>query len=114
MFEILFKMLLFKGGVLIYAEHCIYIYIYNCKFCFQFCLHVCQLGYLGSKRPFYYLCQHGYQVFIRLHTTIQYRIVTKINLINISIGSYMFTNNITIIIKQYDEQEWHIDRFTVM
>ncbi len=23
--EILFKMLLFKGGVLIYAEHCIYI-----------------------------------------------------------------------------------------
>ncbi len=32
--EILFKKLLFKGGVLIYAEHCvynnnIYIYIYN-------------------------------------------------------------------------------------
>ncbi len=32
--EILFKMLLFKGGVLIYAEHCIYniymyIYYYN-------------------------------------------------------------------------------------
>ncbi len=27
--EILFKMLLFKGGVLIYVEHCIiYIYIY--------------------------------------------------------------------------------------
>ncbi len=26
--EMLFKMLLFKGGVLIYAEHCIYIYIY--------------------------------------------------------------------------------------
>ncbi len=26
--EILFKMLLFKGGVLIYAEHCIYIFIY--------------------------------------------------------------------------------------
>ncbi len=26
--EILFKMLLFKGGVFIYAEHCIYIYIY--------------------------------------------------------------------------------------
>ncbi len=24
----LFKMLLFKGGVLIYAEHCVYIYIY--------------------------------------------------------------------------------------
>ncbi len=33
--EILFKILLFKGGVLIYAEHCvciyIYIYIYNCE-----------------------------------------------------------------------------------
>ncbi len=28
--EILFKMLLFKGGVLIYAEHCTYIYIYMC------------------------------------------------------------------------------------
>ncbi len=26
--EILYKMLLFKGGVLIYAEHCIYIYDY--------------------------------------------------------------------------------------
>ncbi len=26
--EILFKMLLFKGGILIYTEHCIYIYIY--------------------------------------------------------------------------------------
>ncbi len=26
--EILFKILLFKGGVLIYVEHCIYIYIY--------------------------------------------------------------------------------------
>ncbi len=26
--EIMFKMLLFKGGVLIYTEHCIYIYIY--------------------------------------------------------------------------------------
>ncbi len=26
--EILFKILLFKGGVLIYAEHCMYIYIY--------------------------------------------------------------------------------------
>ncbi len=28
--EILFKMLLFKGGVLIYAEHCIYIYTPPC------------------------------------------------------------------------------------
>ncbi len=27
--EILFKIVLFKGGVLIYAEHCIYIYIYE-------------------------------------------------------------------------------------
>ncbi len=26
--EILFKIVLFKGGVLIYAEHCIYIYIF--------------------------------------------------------------------------------------
>ncbi len=26
--EILFKILLFKGGVLIYAEHCIYIYTF--------------------------------------------------------------------------------------
>ncbi len=26
--EILLKNLLFKGGVLIYAEHCIYVYIY--------------------------------------------------------------------------------------
>ncbi len=27
--EILFKILLFKGGVLIYAEQCVYIYIYR-------------------------------------------------------------------------------------
>ncbi len=26
--EILFKMLLFKGGVLIYAEHCVCVYMY--------------------------------------------------------------------------------------
>ncbi len=26
--EILFKIVLFKGGVLIYAEHCIYIWFY--------------------------------------------------------------------------------------
>ncbi len=26
--EIFFKILLFKGGVIIYAEHCIFIYIY--------------------------------------------------------------------------------------
>ncbi len=26
--EILFKIVLFKGGVLIYVDHCIYIYIY--------------------------------------------------------------------------------------
>ncbi len=26
--EILFKILLFKGGVLIYTEQCIYVYIY--------------------------------------------------------------------------------------
>ncbi len=37
--EILFKMLLFKGGVLIYAEHCICIYIYMCvlKQCLKLC-----------------------------------------------------------------------------
>ncbi len=36
--EILFKMLLFKGGVLIYAEHCIhiYIYIYICILCTKY------------------------------------------------------------------------------
>ncbi len=27
--EMLFKILLFKGGVLIYAEHCVYIYIHT-------------------------------------------------------------------------------------
>ncbi len=32
--EILFKILLFKEGVLIYAEHCIYIYIYIYNFFF--------------------------------------------------------------------------------
>ncbi len=30
--EILFKILLFKGGVLIYAEHCIYIYFFFLHF----------------------------------------------------------------------------------
>ncbi len=42
--EILFKMLLFKGGVLIYAEHCIYIYIYiyDCVYvCVYIYTHVC-------------------------------------------------------------------------
>ncbi len=42
--EILFKILLFKGGVLIYAEHCIYIYIIKCTFhveCKMFLVHVC-------------------------------------------------------------------------
>ncbi len=29
--EILFKMLLFKGGVLIYAEHCTFQFVYTCK-----------------------------------------------------------------------------------
>ncbi len=33
--EILFKMLLFKGGVLIYAEHNIYIYICLCMLVFN-------------------------------------------------------------------------------
>ncbi len=31
--EILFKMLLFKGGVLIYAEHCLYVVLIYFKFC---------------------------------------------------------------------------------
>ncbi len=46
--EIMFKMLLFKGGVLIYAEHCIYLYIYNilymvwcvCACAVVWCVHV--------------------------------------------------------------------------
>ncbi len=36
--EILFKILLFKGGVLIYAEHCIYI-IYIC-ICVCVCVYI--------------------------------------------------------------------------
>ncbi len=36
--EILFKMLLFKGGVLIYAEHCIYMYIYNILIWYAQCI----------------------------------------------------------------------------
>ncbi len=49
--EILFKILLFKGGVLIYAEHCIsccYIYIYIFFFLHtqiqMFTLHTCNGG----------------------------------------------------------------------
>ncbi len=45
--EILFKMLLFKGGVLIYAEHCIYIYIYICMYV---CMYVYVLSYCKIKR----------------------------------------------------------------
>ncbi len=37
--EILFNMLLFKGGVLIYAEHCIYIIIFYI-FCYYFNMKV--------------------------------------------------------------------------
>ncbi len=36
--EILFKIVLFKGGVLIYAEHCMYIYI---NICVCVCVCVC-------------------------------------------------------------------------
>ncbi len=37
--EILFKIVLFKGGVLIYAEHCVYIFMCGCHwFCFAFSL----------------------------------------------------------------------------
>ncbi len=35
--EIMFKMLLFKGGVLIYAEHCIYVCV---------CMHICACVYI--------------------------------------------------------------------
>ncbi len=46
--EILFQILLFKGGVLIYAEHCIYIYIYiPCATCLHLLLtHSCLYYYL--------------------------------------------------------------------
>ncbi len=37
--EILFKMLLFKGGVLIYAEHCIYMYMCVCV-CVCVCVYI--------------------------------------------------------------------------
>ncbi len=36
--EILFKIVLFKGGVLIYAEHCIYKYMCVCPYV---CVCVC-------------------------------------------------------------------------
>ncbi len=42
----LFKILLFKGGVLIYAEHCIYIYIY---------IYVCVYMYM-----YVYICKYVY------------------------------------------------------
>ncbi len=42
--EILFKMLLFKGGVLIYAEHCTYIYIYVCVCVYITHIHTCKAG----------------------------------------------------------------------
>ncbi len=44
--EILFKMLLFKGGVLIYAEHCIKKYI---CITFSVVLVVFDLGYVRSQ-----------------------------------------------------------------
>ncbi len=49
--EILFKMLLFKGVVLIYAEHCIYIYTYT---------HSYTVGSRLSTRDgiFSHLCPH--------------------------------------------------------
>ncbi len=43
--EILFKILLFKGGVLIYAEHCIYIF-------FRGEIYLLRLGILGAKYLF--------------------------------------------------------------
>ncbi len=58
--EILFKMLLFKGGVLIYAEHCIYMYMCVCVcVCVCVCLCVCIYThtyiytYAYTHRPLY-------------------------------------------------------------
>ncbi len=51
--EILFKMLLFKGGVLIYAEHCIYIYIYIYILLFSLTktsLHACCEMYILNEK----------------------------------------------------------------
>ncbi len=44
--EILFKILLFKGGVLIYAEHCIYM-------CVCVCVCVCVCIYIQLKSKVY-------------------------------------------------------------
>ncbi len=43
--EILFKIVLFKGGVLIYAEHCIYIFLGGG-------IYLLRLGILGAKYLF--------------------------------------------------------------
>ncbi len=45
--EILFKILLFKGGVLIYAEQCIYIFI-----CIHTCIHGGENKKLIKQRSF--------------------------------------------------------------
>ncbi len=45
--EILFKIVLFKGGVLIYAEHCIYLYTGIYIFvCVRVCVRVCVCVYV--------------------------------------------------------------------
>ncbi len=42
--EILFKILLFKGGVLIYAEHWMYSILGRGSFCFNYCLNLAWHG----------------------------------------------------------------------
>lgn len=57
-------------------------------------------GWHGSVLP-----RAAVELAPALHTTIKYRHFTKMSLVNSSSGSYIFTNNITIIIKQYDEHK---------
>ncbi len=53
--EILFKMLLFKGGVLIYAEHCIYTHththIYNIYSNIYIYIYITPLQYIYTILP---------------------------------------------------------------
>ncbi len=54
--EILFKMLLFKGGVLIYAEHCMYIW------CVVF-MSLCRTGVLELHSHTLLVFRHACDVF---------------------------------------------------
>ncbi len=49
--EILFKMLLFKGGVLICAEHCMCMYMYKCVYIYTY-IYV----YIYSICVYMYMC----------------------------------------------------------